>query len=171
MGAILTPGAAVVRQLDVLIGALMEWKPFPLSGDVFMKIKTLLLAAVLACGGAFAAPNDTAKSPADTRSDAVKPSQTLKKKVHALKERHAARTHARHHAVRHHDRAHAMRHDRDHRHAMQRQDRIEREAMRHEMRRDDARRMGARGVDTDLNDRAREARMDEALARYRQQRG
>lgn len=102
-----------------------------------MKFHTLALAAALAfSGAAFAAPNDTAKSPS-----AHEFSHSVKAKRHAVK-----------HAARHHKQA--VRHAAKHRNAMH-------TAQRHHIR------DHAASVQTDVNSGNREARMDEALRKFR----
>jgi hypothetical protein len=99
-----------------------------------MKITALAIAALLATGTALAAaPNDTAKAPADTSATAAADSPDKPAKAHK-KVKMSKKHHARHHA--------AKRHGTE---------------------------MGAGAApQTDLSDNGRQARMDEALAKYRQ---
>jgi hypothetical protein len=97
-----------------------------------MKIQALAIAVALAAGGAFAAaPNDTAKAPADTSMTSAGTDTSAKpqKKMKAAKKHHAAK-----HAAKEHKSN-----------------------------------MSSASA-TDMNDRSRQARMDDALAKYRQQR-
>jgi hypothetical protein len=96
-----------------------------------MSIRALIIASAMCCGAAFAAPNDTAKAPADT--DASKPAVQKSSAKHHKKM--AKKHQAKHHAMRHHDR----------------------QPM-------------ASAPQTNVDDQGRQARMDEALAKYRQQR-
>jgi hypothetical protein len=99
-----------------------------------MKITALAVAALLAAGTAFAAaPNETAKAPADASATTTAAAPDKPAKAHK-KMKMSKKQHAKHHAARRHGTE-----------------------------------MGASASPlTDLNDNGRQARMDEALAKYRQ---
>ena len=104
-----------------------------------MKFRTLALAAALAFGGAaIAAPNDTAKIRGGSEL-----SHTVKVKHH----------HATKHAVRHHNKAV--------RHAVKKHHKARHIAKRHHMHNHSA------SVQTDMNYTSREARMQQALQKFR----
>jgi hypothetical protein len=104
-----------------------------------MNIRALIIATALSSGVAFAAaPNNTAKAPADT--DAKSSVQKTTKQHKKMARKHHAEHHAKHHA-----RHHAMK--------------------------GDHRDMVSSTPQTNVDDQGRQARMDEALAKYRQQRG
>lgn len=104
-----------------------------------MKFRTLALAAALAFGGAaIAAPNDTAKIRGGSEL-----SHTVKVKHH----------HATKHVVRHHNKAV--------RHAVKKHHKARHVAKRHHMHNHSA------SVQPDMNNTSREARMQQALQKFR----
>jgi hypothetical protein len=103
-----------------------------ITGDPNMKIRALIIAAALSSGAAFAAaPNDTAKAPADTDAKPAM-SKPMAKDHNKMAKKH----HAMHHAMKNHHESTA-----------------------------------SSTPSVDLNDHARQSRMDDALANYHKQRG
>jgi hypothetical protein len=109
----------------------MELFPSTLiTGDPDMKIRALIIFAALCSGAAFAAaPNDTAKAPAD--NDAKPAMSKPMAKDHKMAKKH----HEMHHAMKNHHESTA-----------------------------------SSTPSVDLNDQARQSRMEDALANYHKQR-